>query len=580
VTDPRLLELLDRYLENRLSEVERAELSARLAASPADCRLFWEYVHQHAMLSEIMAEQVGLHLARNETSPPVPRQMSRYPWASLALALGVLLCVSLGLFFSGGPSPDSVARPPVILAELRGEVRYRQGNDLLPASPGQLLEAGSEIETGDGSSVVLQYGGSSRLVLNADTAIRLLDEAGVYLLRGILNAEVAPGPDRRPLTFRTEQGDWIVAGARFRSATLDGETRIEMEEGSARVASNDGGYHELLTGTYALVNLPEPELYQPAPRLPVSNQPARMLEEASGPVQTLAVSPDGSILAYPCSNGLVRLLSLQPPERVRFLHVPEGRPQALAFSPNGHRLLVGYDAARRTPSGAKNSYPLTIFDLSREQVVQTFPSVRRASAVAYMPDGLTVAYITNEKPQRGINLWDLGDARERLRLVERAERLTCLSVHHAGESLATGSTDGTLTIADPHTGRTIHTIKAHPRDVQAVQYSPDGELIASGGRDGAIHLWSADTGEHLRTLSGKFGEVRCLAFSPDGRTLASGHGGTVALWDVETGQKRTTLNAHRFAVSALAYLPDGGTLVTAGWDRCIKFWTLEPIVEP
>jgi WD40 repeat protein len=578
--DPRLLELLDRYLENRLSEGERGELSARLAASPGDCRLFWDYVQQHAMLSELMAEQVGRHLAHTETAPAKQPRVPLYPWPVLALALVLLLGVGLSLLtWRGSQSPQ---RPDdtVILAELQGDVRYRQGEELLPALAGQRLQAGSEIETGDGSSVVLRYGDSSRLVLNADTAIRLLDQTGVFLMRGMLNAEVASAPGTRPLTFRTEQGELIVAGARFRSATLDGETRIEMEEGSARVASQDGGYQELLTGSYALVNLPEPELYQSAPRLPVSNEPARLLEEASGPVQSLAVSPDGRTLAYPCSNGLVRLLSLQDPERVRFLHVPEGRPQALAFSPDAKCLLVGYDAARRTPSGAKNSFPLSIFDLSREQISQSFRSVRRASAVAYLPDGQTVAYITNEKPQRGINLWDLGDARERLRLVERAERLTCLSVHHAGESLAAGGSDGLLHLADPTTGRTLHTIKAHQRDIQAVLYSPDGECIASGGRDGAIHLWSADTGERLRTLSGKFGEVRCLAFSPDGRTLASGHGGTVALWDVETGQKRTTLNAHRFAVSALAYLPDGGTLVTAGWDRCIKFWTLEPIVEP
>ncbi|MFQ3649020.1 MAG: FecR domain-containing protein [Gemmataceae bacterium] len=577
--DPRLLDLLDRYVENRLCESERRELSDRLRSSPEACRLFWDYVHQHAMLSELMAEQVGRALACTETAPSQRPTAARRVGPMLALALVLVVSLGLGLLFWRSENRSGLADSPVVLAELQGEVRYSQGGELLPAEPGRRLAVGSELETGDGSIVVLRYGESSRLVLNADSAIRLLDETGVFLLRGVLHAEVAASPGSKPLTVRTEQGEWIVADARFRSATLDGETRIEMEEGSVRVPSGNGSYQELSKGNYALVSLPEPELYQSAPRLPISKEPTQMVEEASGPVQALAVSPDGRMLAYPCSNGLVRLLKLQHPDQVRFLNVPEGRPQALAFSPDGQRLLVGYDATRRTPTGAKNSFPLTIFDLNHQQILQSFRPVRRASAVAYMPDGQTVAYISNEKTQRGINLWDLGDARERLRLVERAERLTCLSVHHAGESLAAGSVAGFLYVADPHTGRTIHTLKAHPRDVQSVQYSPDGETIASGGRDGAIHLWSADTGERLRTLSGPFGEVRCLAFSPDGRMLASGHGGSVALWDVETGQIRTTLNAHRFAVSALAYLPDGSTLVTAGWDRCIKFWPLEPIAD-
>ena len=49
----RLIELLDAYLEQRLSTDDRAALNAALVAS-ADARwLFWEYVHQHALLAEL-----------------------------------------------------------------------------------------------------------------------------------------------------------------------------------------------------------------------------------------------------------------------------------------------------------------------------------------------------------------------------------------------------------------------------------------------------------------------------------------------------------------------------------------------
>jgi WD40 repeat protein len=95
-----------------------------------------------------------------------------------------------------------------------------------------------------------------------------------------------------------------------------------------------------------------------------------------------------------------------------------------------------------------------------------------------------------------------------------------------------------------------------------------------------VRLWSLLTGEELRRLSGPAKEVRCLAFSPDGQTLASGHAGIVVLWGVATGEKRSTLRAHKFAITALTYLDGGTTLATAGWDRVVKLWKLQPAAEP
>lgn len=574
MTDPRLLELLDKYVENRLREDERVELSARLAASPADCRAFWDYIQQHALLAELMAERVGFRLAYKESAVQPRHREPALPWGALA----AVLVFAIGLSWLLWPLGQSSADAPVVLAELRGQVHYRFGDERFPALPGQPLRVGTEIETGDGSSVVVRYADSSRLELTADTAIRLLDEAGVFLLRGMVNAEIAQRPQSRPMKFQTEHGEVLAIGARFQSASLLGETRIEMEAGKARLASG-GASMELLSGSYALVSSPVPEAYLTAPRLPVSKNPAHVLDEPSGPVVDLAISPDGKYLAYPCHNGVVRLLELANPQKTQLFASPEGRPQSVSFSPEGGHLLVGYEVGRRIPTGPKVGYPLTIFEVKTGAVVQQFPQAKRAASVGYFPDGQTIAYISNERQNKGVNLWDLGDARERLRLIDRADRLSCLAIHPLGDLVAAGAAGGQLYLADPRSGRTTHTLQAHTRDLQALEFSPDGLLLATGGRDGAIHLWDATTSQHLRTLSGKFGEVRCLAFSPDGRTLASGHGGTVALWDIETGQKRSTLSAHRFAVSALAYLPDGNTLLTAGWDRSIKWWPLEPIEE-
>lgn len=560
----RLLELLDLYVENRLSEIERAELSAELSRNPQSCRAFWRYVQQQALLSELVAESDGIRLAQSESAPPVAP--SGYPWA---LAAGLLLAVGLGWIL--WPRPETT--PSATLAELRGDVQLQMNGERVRAVPGLRLLPGTEVHTGEGSSVVVAYPDSSRLELTADTAVRLLEDVGVYLVRGEVNATVPPRPASRPLTLRTEQGDLLATGTRFRSANVEGETRVEVEEGRAVFGSRDGSGLEMLTGAYALLTTPEPEVYRAAPLLPLSGVAVRQIDEPSGPVMGLAVSPDGRRLAVPSWMGFVRVLNLANSEAESLFPTGQTRPNAVAFSPDGRRLAVGCEPNKKVFT------PLTVWDVKTRQPLYTLRTVRRVNSLAFSPDSLSLAFVSPDRPLRGVNLWDLGDSRERVRLAERNDRMLCVAFHESGKFLASGCTDGTVTLGDPDTGRTIRVLEGHQRDVQALAFQPRGDLLASGGRDGAIHLWSMSNGELVRTLTGTFGEVRCLTFSPDGRTLASGHGGTAVLWDVTTGTKRTTFRAHRFAVTALAYLPDGRTLISAGWDRCVKLWelrTLEP----
>jgi WD40 repeat protein len=79
----------------------------------------------------------------------------------------------------------------------------------------------------------------------------------------------------------------------------------------------------------------------------------------------------------------------------------------------------------------------------------------------------------------------------------------------------------------------LRTFSWHLDSVNSVAISPDGQTIVSGSVDGTIKLWNLHTGEFRRTLQGHSAPVNCVAISPDGKTIVSGSNpGEMIVWGV------------------------------------------------
>ncbi|MCK4341177.1 MAG: protein kinase [Phycisphaerae bacterium] len=153
----------------------------------------------------------------------------------------------------------------------------------------------------------------------------------------------------------------------------------------------------------------------------------------------------------------------------------------------------------------------------------------------------------------------------------------CVALQPNGSVLASGHSDGTITLWNVATGEPVSTFQGHASGISALAFRADGESFLSAAHDKHISVWETDTGRLLRTLSGHASNVTAVACSADGRWVVSGAADlTVMLWDAVTGDVREVLRGHDETVSTVAISLDSKLIASGSYDRTIRLWRAPP----
>ena len=245
-------------------------------------------------------------------------------------------------------------------------------------------------------------------------------------------------------------------------------------------------------------------------------------------------------------------------------HLPEGAKARLgrgeitgniAYSPDGNRLAVA------------GSIGVWIYKAQTIRVLNLLSGHRApVTSVSFSPDGQTIA---SGSLDGTIRLWDTGTGSLQHTLTVPEDNTTSVSFSPNGKMLAGVSLNGTVNLWDTDTGQhlltPIENTGTFGGDVpvlENVSFSPDGKILASGAYDDkTIHLWDTDTGNPIGALTGHTDVVLTIAFSPDRNVIASGSkDNTIRLWDAGTGSLLRTLTEHNWSINSIAFSPDGKTL--------------------
>jgi WD40 repeat protein/transcriptional regulator with XRE-family HTH domain/energy-coupling factor transporter ATP-binding protein EcfA2 len=308
-----------------------------------------------------------------------------------------------------------------------------------------------------------------------------------------------------------------------------------------------------------------------------SEMPTRILGPA-GPT-SISLGGRGHLLAVAGSaTDEVKIYSLNttPPSVIGTLPVAPAAADTftVALSPDGQLLAAG------GTTGA-----VTLFNVSHPVHPRRLATLGGFAStvydVAFSPSGRYLAAASNDGTVRQ---WDLAKLRRpSLVGVVRApddQSLQAVGYSPDGRLLAAAGADGALLVWPPGQERAHVISGAGSAQLTSLAFSPDGEILATGGQDGLVRIFAVAPSGTVRParapLGGFTNWVDSVAFSADGRDLVAGSSdNSLREWSTSDWAAQAVLQ-HTAPVTGAVFVPSSKTLITADADGTVRMWSMPP----
>jgi WD40 repeat protein/tRNA A-37 threonylcarbamoyl transferase component Bud32 len=197
-------------------------------------------------------------------------------------------------------------------------------------------------------------------------------------------------------------------------------------------------------------------------------------------------------------------------------------------------------------------------------------AMQHAAAIndlAFGPDNVLAVGLANGDAAR----WDAAACKLLGPALVHPAAVFSVAVSHDGSRIATGCQDGKVRLWETKSGARIGEPIELGGAYCVVTFSPDGRQLAASGSAQSIRVWQVDPFVPVRIFPFRSTSWTCtaLAWAPDGKSIAASLANAVEVWNVETGLAGGTFRSES-ALGHLAYSQDGNYLASCSRGGCLK----------
>lgn len=296
----------------------------------------------------------------------------------------------------------------------------------------------------------------------------------------------------------------------------------------------------------------------------------RTLTGHTDPVNTCAVSPDGSFIVSAAGN----VMKIYKHKNDNTLKVWDFQTGALRFTLSGHTEAVKGCAVSRDCSTIVSVAEdcMIVWDAKTGREINRFDNPGFACSVCTDESSILIISFL-------IVLKNIHSGAECFSILTD-DMLHACAISADGSFFITAGTDQHLVVWNTKDGERVTVLKFEDDikpvgDIRACAISPDGTFIVSGSEDGILGIWDTKLFREKKVIISHNNWITGCAVSPDSSTVVSSSlDKTLKIWDVQSGNELAILIGHTGSVNSCTFSPCGNYIISAGDDMTVKIWDI------